>query len=107
MDASVYAFPSGHTMTATAIATAARLHRLADALALAGRSRSPSLFAVTMGLSRVYLGVHWPSDVLAGLAFGLAIALIVRLLMPWPSGGVGRGANGRAVGRRRARRRRP
>jgi len=30
--------------------------------------------AVAMSLSRLYMGVHWPSDVAAGFALGTAVA---------------------------------
>jgi undecaprenyl-diphosphatase len=45
--------------------------------------------AIAVGLSRVYVGVHHPSDVAAGLAVGTAIGLLARRVeLPWaPSPG--------------------
>ena len=71
-----YSFPSGHAMAATAIygmmgvvvARLAPTHRRALTIAL-------PVLVLSIGISRVYLGVHWPSDVLAGFAAGAFIAL--------------------------------
>lgn len=42
------------------------------------------VFAVLMALSRLFLCVHYPTDVLAGIIFGLFTAYFVhRLLSPW------------------------
>ena len=63
-------FPSGHAMTAfaTAVALGAMYPRL----------RWPALAVATLvALSRVYLGVHFALDVVAGAALGTAIGLAV------------------------------
>lgn len=79
-DAYVYSasFPSGHsTMSTAAFLTLAMLvasleaRRRSKALAYA----VAALFVVGVGFSRVYLGVHWPTDVLAGWCLGSAWAL--------------------------------
>jgi membrane-associated phospholipid phosphatase len=72
------AFPSGHSansmtaFVATALlACPPRHRRLALAAALA--------LTMIVGLTRIFLGVHWPSDVIGGWSFGLlavAVALI-------------------------------
>jgi undecaprenyl-diphosphatase len=55
----------------------------AAAAALAGRVAVPStplwLAAALIAMSRVYGGVHWPSDVLLGAALGLLIGGMVRI----------------------------
>jgi undecaprenyl-diphosphatase len=67
-----WSFPSGHTMSATGFAVAlvivlwpTRWRRPALAVA--------TVYAVGIGLTRLYLGVHYPSDVVAGWALALAV----------------------------------
>jgi membrane-associated phospholipid phosphatase len=72
------AFPSGHSansmtaFVATALLACPPAHRRVAVIA--------ALFAAfVIGLTRVFLGVHWPSDVIGGWAFGL-LAVTVALI---------------------------
>jgi membrane-associated phospholipid phosphatase len=66
-------FPSGHAMSAFAVAAAIAV--------LAPRARWAVLaLATVIAFSRVYLGVHFWIDVLAGAALGLAIGVGVAVL---------------------------
>ncbi|WP_344336039.1 bifunctional phosphatase PAP2/diacylglycerol kinase family protein [Streptomyces globosus] len=64
-------FPSGHSASAFAFATGLALH--APAL---GAAVAP--VAASVAFSRVYTGVHYPSDVAAGAALGVAAGFAVR-----------------------------
>jgi diacylglycerol kinase family enzyme/membrane-associated phospholipid phosphatase len=60
-------FPSGHSSSASAFVTG-----LAMESPLAGAALAP--VALGVGYSRVHVGVHYPGDVVAGLAVGSAVA---------------------------------
>lgn len=75
-------FPSGHSMlSATVYLTlAALLAQFSEGRALKiYLIAAASLLTLLIGLSRMYLGVHYPSDVLAGWSAGLAWASLVWL----------------------------
>jgi membrane-associated phospholipid phosphatase len=64
-------FPSAHATSAFAVATAMTRVEPLGALAF--------LLAAALALGRPYLGMHYPSDVLAGAVLGAALGLIVPL----------------------------
>jgi undecaprenyl-diphosphatase len=76
-------FPSGHSMlSATVFLTlGALLGQFVNSFVLRAYFLIVAIvLTVLVGASRVYLGVHYPSDVLAGWSAGLAWALICALL---------------------------
>lgn len=72
-------FPSGHAMVSAVVylTLAALLARLVAAPRLKAYIIGVAVvLTLLIGTSRIYLGVHWPSDVLAGWAAGAAWALV-------------------------------
>ncbi|HEX4362059.1 MAG TPA: phosphatase PAP2 family protein [Pseudonocardia sp.] len=68
-------FPSGHAASAAAFATAVALESPRAGLVIAP-------VAAAVAYSRVHVGVHWTSDVLAGAAVGASSALLTRRWWP-------------------------
>lgn len=66
-------FPSGHSASAAAFATSVAMESSAAAGPVA-------TLAAGVALSRVYTGVHHPSDVFAGVAIGSLMGLLTRML---------------------------
>lgn len=75
-------FPSGHTLSTAAFATvltliASRIWPLSRRVALP----LAVLWISLMGMSRLVLGVHWPTDVLEAICIGVFIPLAVNMAL--------------------------
>src|SRR5262249_29597109 len=91
-EGAAFGFPSGHATAAAAFCGAVlylsgalppRVRPFVRALAIAG--------VILVGLARVILRAHWPSDVLGGITLGLALASIAAILASLDGGPVAKG----------------
>jgi undecaprenyl-diphosphatase len=81
------AFPSGHAMTATAVCGVLLwlLHRRGTGRALFRTALALAVVSVAgVGVTRVWLGVHWPSDVVGGWLLGALTAVLAVAAHPRP-----------------------
>lgn len=76
-----YGFPSDHAIIAGAIATG--LVIFSRRLGLVAW-----IVALFLGFGRVYVGVHYPGDVIAGLVLGALIAVVVWALLRIPAAAI-------------------
>ncbi|WP_158436240.1 phosphatase PAP2 family protein [Nocardia nova] len=88
-----FAFPSGHTTATTAVVTAVL------AVYLTGGPRpsralaavlSAALAVAAVGSSRLYLGVHWLTDVVGGALLGTAVTMVATAVLVMWRGSVSR-----------------
>ena len=75
-------FPSGHTLATTAFASAAVMcvARIRPAWRLPAAAIAV-LWVLAVALSRLVLGVHWPTDVLAAACIGVVLPLVVDMAL--------------------------
>jgi undecaprenyl-diphosphatase len=72
-------FPSNHAVNSSVLATLTICHRPLFWLPAAA-------LVLLIGFSRIYVGVHYPLDILAGSALGIVVALVLSAIMTriWP-----------------------
>ena len=84
VEVSYQSFPSGHAANSMIAYVALALLLFDDPNHRRMAAGAAIVLALLIGISRPMLGVHWPSDVVAGWAFGLLwVALVFAIMERW------------------------
>lgn len=78
-----YSFPSGHATASMAIAVTLAYVLVREGKLPPWTIGAAIIFGILVGLSRLYLDVHWATDVAGGWAIGLAVATACIALSEW------------------------
>ncbi len=70
---SIYAFPSGHTTFFFALATVLYFHHKKLAYIT-------YVMATAVGVARVYIGVHYPIDIIGGAMLGITVGILSKYI---------------------------
>lgn len=81
-----YSYPSGHTLRLTFITIVVLLIIIRSKYKLSTYLALPvsGLLILLVGISRIYLGEHWTTDVIGGTLLGSSLALITGVCLPDP-----------------------
>ncbi len=78
-----WSFASSHAANSAAVATTVWIFFRAGALVDRAYVAVMLLYGLLVALSRIYVGVHYPGDVLGGIAVGIASASLVYTVAAW------------------------
>ncbi len=78
-----YSFASSHAANSAAVATVTWIFFHRGVLVEKLFTGLMIFYALAVSFSRVYVGVHYPGDVLAGMVIGICSALLIYLLSSW------------------------
>lgn len=86
IDISGFSFPSGHAMGSTAFFGSLIYvsHRILKGKSKAFVMSLSAILILLISTSRVYLGVHYPTDIIAGIVGGLFCIVLTQLLLRKP-----------------------